>query len=358
MWYPVLLILSAWLITRLLKPQEDARWLPSPRTTRADQPFLWQHITGKKYRAVASYVGITAATPVQFTLERERTTHRFTKWLGFCEEFQTQSEDFDHRIFILSDASALQRILQTHGELRRKIIECFTHHDVIAITTRSGALLAQLGSMPSEPPLHDIDAILDLLHTLRRALESATPQPAARLPLITRRYVYAMPASLGAWALISLAASALMGYQILHWSPLWPLLGKALLLFTLAHAIGFRLIFARSAYGHESVLRGLLPGIAAAAFFFVSASWLINCYYDATPATQHTQLINDKYTQRGRKGSISHYLSIQAWDASGYFDLKVPKSVYQKAQVGQFIRVHAAPGRLNMPWIEKLELLQ
>lgn len=358
MWYPLLIAGIAATCMAAGRREKPQPWPGSPRTSRAGAPYLWAHELSRKNKPASSRIGITAPTPAQFRLERERFTHRLTKWLGFCQEFQSGSADFDDRVYILSDQKFAHRMLQGNRELQHHILQAFTLGVGAIYGTRSH-LVAELVEKPATPPEDKVDDILKALHALKAA--GAHAKPAAPLlpgaPL-ARLYFQHLPLTLFFAFAATLAGTQLLGYQMLEWNPIWPLLQEALLLYALSHLLLLRAAYGRSAHGHSAFLRFTLAGLPLGALYLFFALWFINCHYDTAPAQLREAAIQEMHVSRSGKSGKRYVLRVPGWSGQGgAIGITVSSVLYSRVQPGDIVRIHSHPGFLGAAWVGRVEAL-
>ncbi|NBO18722.1 MAG: hypothetical protein EBV03_05725 [Proteobacteria bacterium] len=356
MWYPLLMLVIVAGGVFVGRREKQKEWHGSPRTSPTDLPYLWEHERSKKNKPVASRIGITAPMPAQFRLERERLTHRLTKWLGFCREFQAGNTEFDDRVYILTDQKFAHRMLQNNRALQADIVAAFGQ-GVWAIYTSAGILVAELEESPVHPPQHKIDTILKALHGLKAAAAAASPAPRL-LPggTLLRAYFSQLPAILFSGFVVTLAAVQLLAYQLVQWPPLWPLLKESLLLFALGHLLVLRAAFGRSAHGHHAFMQFVLAGIPLGALYLFFLLWFVNCHYDRSAAQMHDEQVAAMNTSRSSKGSKRYVLRVPDWTGqSEYLSLNVSQLLYNRVKPGDVVRIHSHPGLLGMGWVARVE---
>ncbi len=354
MCFPLILAIIALLCLTWGNKRAPKIWLGSPRTTRTDRPYLWEHEVSKKNRPIASRIGISAKTPFLFLLEKERFTHRITKALGFCKEFQTENPEFDSRAYILSDDATFQSKLQSSAQIQTLVMAAFASgvRDIRATPTH---LIARLEKPVATPP-DTIDPILDALQALKASLENAIPQSQNKKNLQDGigHFFHRLPAALLTIAFVNLTTNLIMGYQVVRWGNLWPMTLQVAACFFLAGFAVIVAIFRQSSKGHAILMEYCRITSWSAVLCAVTSLWFTNCYYDTSAPLIHDEPVRDTYANHSRK-STTYHLHVQDWAGGGILSLKISKPLYDRLSPGDAIRVTSRAGTLGMEWITKVE---
>lgn len=354
MWFLLLLNGIALLCLCAGRKAYTGAWPGSPRTTRAGRPYLWEHKTSRRHRAVASRIGIAAPAHFRFLLEKERFSHRITKLLGFCREFQTENQEFDTHVYILSDDPHFQQRLQSSHEVQRLVMRAFDH-GVRDIRATGQYLVARLRNPVATPPEEELEPILDALHAVQKIQESAVFHSPSRWLQVAAHVFRRLPLILMLWALAAFLICQLLDYQIIDWRPLWPIGGEITAVLLLIVLTAIWVLFRNSSEGHAVLLSYLYLTSWSSPLCIAALLWFANCHYDTTPPEIHQREVQAKYSRHSRK-SASYYLQIQHWeDASRMLELRISRSFYHQIQTGDVARIVSRRGWLGMEWVAGIE---
>jgi|GEM_PF-2101149 len=358
-WYLMLLALIAAACILFARRERIKPWPGSPRTTRTDKAFLWEYeiSSGRRHRRpVASRLGISASIPFAFAVEQERWTHRLSKWFGFCEEFQTEDNDFDQHVFIISDDKLFQQKLQNNIELHQLIVRAFAQ-GARKIYSSSGYLIIQLKEIQPEPHPDMAESLTALLYDIKRHLGSSVAPPQEHETRLPTKLIIgkALPVFLLMAAMVTLIINLVMGFTIIDWEPMWPLLRDTSIAAILGILIAIYGLFHNSSYGHEVLMRFLAIGSWSTVLASLTVLWFVNCQYDASEPQVYNQPALEKYTTRSKR--VTHYhIRIANWHRpEKTIAVDVPYNLYASIRIGDQIRIFARPGYLGMEWISKIE---
>ena len=337
MWYPLLMFAIAAACMVAGRRQTQPEWHGSPRTSPQDTPYLWEHELSKKYKPLASRIGISGVMPARFRLEAERFSHRISKYLGLCQEFQSGSSEFDDKIYILSDQKFAQRMLQNNPELRHAILLAFAG-GVKAIYATQTHLVADLAEKPANPPQEKLEPILNALHALKQAGSRAQPaEPLMPGAPLAQLYFRQLPFILFFGFAATLAGTQLLAYQLVQWPPIWNLLCQAIAAFALAHLLFLRIVYGRSAHGHAAFLRFLRASLPLGGVYLFFLIWFTNCHYDASTPQQRE-------------------LQLPDWTGQGEsIGLTVSQLLYKRLQPGDNVLVTSHAGLFGLEWVNRVE---
>jgi hypothetical protein len=358
-WYPALMLSALALCMFIGTRKPVKKWRGSPRTTFSEKPFLWEHELSKKYRPLASRIGIAATLPFSFRVEEEGWSHRITKWLGFCEEFQTEHAEFDHRVYIISDDKLFQQKIQNNVELHHQISRAFVH-GAQRIYYLPGYLIIRLKKPVAEPPAGDAEILVDILYSLQRSLSgSGLPTRAAMGTVSLPRSLFkSLPAFFLLGGFITLMLNIILGFRIIQWDAFMPYALRLAGAILLAVLVCMRLVFRRSSYGHDALLHLLQWGSWSALFFSGTVIWFANCHYDVSSPKQHGGKVLEKHITTARR-SKTFYISLADWHAPEQtISVQVNSKLYKRLKLSDDVVITSRSGQLGMEWIENVDKLE
>ncbi|MBY0407975.1 MAG: hypothetical protein K2Q01_09805 [Rickettsiales bacterium] len=356
MWYPLLILLIAAACLRWCGKEKTA-WEGSPRTSINDRPFIWVHEVNSKQKPIASRIGISAPNAFAFHLHQEGFAHRFTKWAGFCNEFQTENPGFDTRTYIFSDHPQFLQKLQISHDTQRNVLEAF-NRGVTEFRVNGTHVFARLKKPVANPPMDDVDAVLDALHALKNLCYGIPAQPNAQARYWAMQAFHALPIFLLASALTTLVFCLLFGFTLVQWEPWLMMSAKLAALFLLSGIATLWLLLRRTAYGHTALMRFSLFSSWSAALCILSVLWFTNCLYDRADGQTHILPVQEKYITHGRR-TKGYHIRVADWTGDYMtMSLKIGQNLYNTLSLGQKVSVHIRPGWLGMEWIAKVEKAQ
>lgn len=356
MWYPAALAVIIGLCLFIGRIRGPKTWLGSPRTAPSDRPYLWDHEPKRKRHPAASRIGISARPPFIFKLEKQRATHAISRLLGFCTELETGHAP---RIFIQSDDLSLLKTLQASPETQALITQAFAR-GVRTISATTGHLIARLDQSPANPPQQDADAILDALLALKSLIAAIPPLPPAhkRLQRLIAHGFKRLPVILLVTTFTTLTLNLVLGYQVIQWEPLLPLLAQCTAAYVLAGLAILLILFRDSSYGHEVFIHFLRMSIWSFVLCAIVMIWFINCQYDTAAPEIRNETVLEKFIYQTRKNK-NFNVRVADWTSQKQtINVQISETLYNKLHPGEPVRILSRAGRLHMQWIAKVEQIK
>lgn len=314
------------------------------------------------------YWGLEFKTPLIFTLTREDGWDRGWKFFGLTTELQTGDRAFDQTVYVAGDHPALHRLLAGEAELRRRIVGLFDRG-----ARRIFSDGAHLWVEPTESA-HASDQDLAELLGIRGVLQRGEPSgyrwfsdPFLLKAIAVEALVWTV-ALYGAPAQIEqLYRSHVLGEEQ-HFLDLWTLLRPSLLLAAgvFVALMGLVVVVLRgSSRGHRVILEGaLVLGICLPLSGLQAITDYSRAQYLSAPRQDVYRVIGKwntgiKWRNRDNWRRPSYYLILEPrTDGAPLVQpyLKVNSSDYYDAKEGGAVKITSRVGRLNIPWLVRLEV--
>jgi hypothetical protein len=283
---------------------------------------------------------------------------RGVKILGVCREFQTDVREVD-AAFMLSghvgdDLAGYFRSAVTHQALRELFHLNFNHVEFfdgrIAATCRPW-----VNDIPESDPPSDFKRVATSLFQLRSGLSLVPPGS----PSPGSRFHHAIDALRpGLWALTGvLGAAAILCAMIvttfLSVGELLSQLGGRSALAGLAAALTFAVFSRRYAFRGRMLVATLFAVFAIVSSGTLSTLDILNEQLDASPAVEHSEVIQRKWITHSRHGSTYH-IATRSWRPDhGSESFTLPAYGWNQVRTGQSrYVVHSKAGRFGVEWLQ------
>lgn len=338
------------------------------RRQGVDQSVLYRgtrRVTFTKKNKI--YWGLELKTPLVFALTQEGRWDRMSKFFGLATELQTGDETFDRKVYVAGDHPALHRLLVEDAELRRRIVGLFNRG-----ARRIFSDGRHLWVEPVEPS-HASDQDLAELLGICGALERGEPtgrhwlmDPFLGKAIAVEALVWTV-ALYGAPSQVELLyRSYVLGEEQLYLD-LWALLRPSLMLAAglFVGLMGLIVLFLRgSSRGHRIMLESIVVlglGLPLSGIQVISD---YNLGQDPSASRQDVYQVVGKWqvgreSSRQKWGRAKYYLTLAPLTAGAppvrpY--LRVSGANYVRARAGGTLKISSRAGRLNIPWLVRLEV--
>ena len=326
-----------------------------------------------RYKTIRTRYGIThlriaidCDKDLRCEFRHETGFHRLFKQIGLTKEHQTGNAEFDQKIYILSDSTAVQTLMSQSAVVAQSITALMNSEK------QSGQfeeLVIQNGDMYVEykllgdaepkdltPRLAELS--VPLMHAIQQEFQRATlPTPKYWMDAIGWR------ATTLSILFTSLAASAAfqfyafqkkLGIQLTDHCRLFDdslLLSACLSALALVLTIG---LLGRTSRAHKSVLEALLIGSFAIWGNVYIAMKELTFGLDATPSQTVMATVTDKTMKKGSKGSKTYSLELRLPNDPVTSRINVHSHFFNQTSPGSTVELKVKQGRLGYPWIEEI----
>jgi hypothetical protein len=313
---------------------------------------------------IALRVGTTTACALDFEVKTEGWLDRLAKRIGLSVEPQLGQPAFDERLYLVADDERLVVALRQDVHLLRLLerIGWAAQHRFVfkRLVCRRGQLWIDFAPSGTDPsPMEVVTWAAPVLESLAARLPEAPPGVERGVSRQFLRAVILLALSsalavngIGQAFRMSLGEAFTVDAAKLAWPAAVIATGVVLLLAGATLAL-----LMRSARTHLVLVEVLLVGgLGAFATTYVELRDL-NMEGDASAAAMLDTQVLDKYTTRGRRGSVHHHLELVDWnDANRRRSIGVGRDEYATAQKGDRVVVSQHPGYLGARWVESVEL--
>lgn len=359
-WFP--LLIAGIVIVAMYCTSRDVPklWQGHVRTAPSGKAYLWECQRSRNGAPTLSRIGVPATIPYDFVLEEEKWSHMMTKTLGLCTEFQTMDEAFDKAVYIISDDVRFQQKLGMDASLHMLFLKMFIN-GAKTIQATKDHLVVTLKKACENLPQDQANLFCDSLHEIKQRLSAVTQgfdrQPRhpiyKALLLLFRSLHFIFFAVAGVTALLI----AIMRYELVDSVPMMLTAVQLGAIITIGTLIAIRLLFGHSSYGHSMVLNLILLSSWGSMLAAGAVVYFINCAYDPSPAEIHQEPVISKRISHGKR-STSYYIRAANWhNPSETISMQVSSGLYDQIQVGRPVRIFAHAGKLQMEWIEHVDLV-
>lgn len=318
-------------------------------------------------------IAIDGVRGFDFGIKPEYGFDRLFVALGISRELQVGREDFDRRVYIMSEDSLLRDALAAGPRLRSDLVALLDECAILGVTLwsmrcQSGRLWLRLRpvSLTATEAAPDVarlaDALVPHLQRIAGHLSHLRPE---RFKAIRDRY-----ARIG-WIVSSvgfglLAYGAAMFLRGSFTAPITvdrtQLVLQALLLaaFVLSGLIGMTIIaLGRTSRAHVILIEIVITGGIGASLAATANLRDVNMDFDSSPAQVMELAVVGKASSRGRR-STSYFLQVKDWTGrdKDTFHFSVGSIDYAEAiPFRTKIRVKQRAGALGVRWIEDFTVL-
>jgi hypothetical protein len=339
----------------------NAAWRGEARTAGGVRYEL--KLERNKHGIVGFMLGVDGPPGYDFAFKRETAVDRLFKHLGIAVEHQVGHDDFDRRLYIVSDDRELLRGLSAD----RAVIEsgvaltrCGPEHNcgLRELRCSGGRLWAHFRGRSGFRE-RDIDGVTAVAVPALDAIR----QGIARLPLRTAsswRDPFVVRAAIILAISTGLAVNGLVQVARINFAELpftldvrplfiwsgWCAAGAVVVL--VATAI---IALGRSARTHLVLIEIVLVGSFGAYVTALTELRDLNIELDdGAPARFETSVMS-KWTTQG-KGGTKHYLDVDDWTREQFSRrLRVSPAIYAAGGAGDRLEITQRPGHFNWRWV-------
>ena len=327
---------------------------------------VYVDVTRNKYKTITG-VSLCLDVPdhFRFVLRREGRLDRLAKRFGIAQEWQTGDDQFDSKVFILSEDPALLETLSADREMRTLITTLLEFHKGGELDCAKGRLWFDVTTGDIDSELTD-EAVSEMVAreiqpTLaklrdRIARIAAGDWEAHRDPALGRKvWLVGISAALAALGIIGLLVefiydrNQIVLEEIPHLSA-W--ITASIISALLAATF---LWLGRRPHTHAVLLDVFLAALPGAWLASNAGLTWFNEKYDVY-APRHVAVRVDRMWTTKHKGRTKYHLALSNWpDVRGKNEVVVRQAEYQLAYVGGCIGVIWHAGRLGDGWISGYE---
>ena len=338
------------------------------RRQGVDQSVLYRgtrRVTFQKKDKI--YWGLELNTSLIFALTRESWQDRVGKFFGVATELQTGDAAFDKKVYVAGDHPALHALLAEDAEVRRRIVGLFDRG--------AKRIFADGRNLWVEPlePAHASDQDLAELNGVCGALKRV--EPAGRRWFSDPFLVKAIAVEALIWTLALYGAPALVeqlyrSYVLgeeQRYLDLWALVRPSLMLAggLFVGLMGLIIVFLRgSSRGHRIILESAFVlglGLPLSSIQMIAD---YNMEHDVSaPRLDMYRVVGNWDTRtkgvNRRRTRAQHFLVLKPLTEGAprvWPHLKVSTENYLRAPKGAVVKITTRAGRLNIPWLVRLEV--
>lgn len=324
------------------------RWNGNPRN-HADGSLYYFDEQSYKGELRWIRIGVEAPSNHYFEFKRERKVDRFLKWLGLCQEFQTGDTTFDQTVYITSDDFFVCDLLRQSASLRETI------HELLSDPKHSLVCNGKLFWLHIKAPKQSLlpatrDNIAKQLQALSEKFKYLKNQPKTPDSYFLRGCIIT---GLNLTMATAGGISWLIFQEHMQNSKLFMDsvgFGLFLALIWLVFAI---VMMRGSSRGNLVFLDTLLVGTFGVISTLYVVLFDLNSQLDTSEARHQIVTVTDKYTTRGRKGSVHYHVKTNHYaDPTATYKLINSSSLYDKVQVGSHVDIVLREGYLGYLWVE------
>ncbi len=323
-------------------------------TTPEGVHYRWYYKPRSRNSAPRSELQLNRKLPLEFCIVPEGIFTRISKFLGFATEFQTNDMEFDKRFYIYSDDAQLCNKLRA-VDIRQAVKQVFDG-GVKKLEAKDGMVVAEMKKASPAPEPLSADMVADAMNKLADHVSGITPNPMSKCKSM------ASQANIAMWAFVVALAAGFFGSTV-QMNPVaeqMPFIRSAAMYAVpvmIAMLVIVRAQFSGSSRGVIVFLSAVFMGIPATALLSYAAHYHGNMFFDKTPAEEHYSRILRTYSTR-HKNSTSYHVEIENWALpNDTVSIKTSYAEYQRARVGQQMRIYTHPGYFNVSWVEKYEVM-
>jgi len=335
-----------------------ALW-PAPALSKGKGvPHAVKTSVSKHGRITSMSVGVPLARGVSFALTREGKWDRWFKRLGFSEEFQTGSPEFDDRIYVACDAPSFREALQDRERARLAVLFMIDKLHVTRVHSDGRMLWCVATPAGDDPVAADLLKPLEALRVELDPLLTGTPglfgDPVARRALLAQAVAW----SLAGYAAVGVLEFAAHGEDY-HADP-----GKLLLLGLEVAAVtgalllaGVAFLLGRSSRSHRVLVESALVILLSVPAFGIQVVSDFNRSGAQGPSVVQEVVVQQAWreTHRGKHGvSYSYHFSPADGRAGLPKSIEVTREVHATLANGRKVRIELAPGRLGIRWYRSI----
>jgi hypothetical protein len=315
------------------------------------------------------YLGIKCTDAVSFSIKRQSWLDSFFKYIGVSNEFETNDSEFDDTFYLVTDNSALQRLIATSDVFRSAIKNIMRLEEINNLKPkdlhcRNGRFWVVF-SVGGNYEKGSMDRIS---HSLQRYFSDV----AFALSKETRSKVnWADPFVIKAVILLAISSGlAINGFIQLFRSYFgyFPLVldNSAIFYDALQYGAVILLVFLivalfnlrRSARTHIVLLELMVVGSVGIFLSLAMEMRDVNMEWDRSPPQIHKVEIVNKYIWKsnGRRKRTHYYVVVKDWRCDcGNYKFEMSQNMYDSID-GNHLSILQKSGYLGYPWISQVIL--
>lgn len=357
MWIVIrLVVMAIAIISRFLRQFEPAEQDSAGQCDAV--PFYQETFLDKEKKTTGFELWYALRTDVPFQLNLENSASALFKWLGISREFQTGDAAFDQHIYLACDHPVILQNLQLQATARQAIVALLELPGAKKIWS-DGYSLRFTRLCDHESTEADQAMLLQLVRALEPVVATTRQQP---VPFFWR---YTTIEAL-VWGLFGYASVTLAEYYLINADyhldstavlQMGLLAGLAMFSFLMLLIV---LFLRGSSRSHQIVTESFFLLIMALPVCGTQAISDINRSQDQAKAEMVLVPIKGMHSSERRKGPDVYYLYLAT--PPRLFGTRVPNrievtyDIYHKAAVDKQLLLVVKPGRLGLPWYQRMDV--